>query len=288
MARKKFWIYYNSSNVLEDFCIDEFGVHNAEAGYAFSEKRINHIFQFVVKGVCHLTVGENENKQHYEVREGEAFIIRAGTPHAYVSDSQTGCTRYWLSFSGKRSEEVLRRCGIREDQVIISGIDCVELAKRYNAFYKCIRSEGEHSFKILSNASAILDKLVQANAHGKKENKGSFSDRQLIVKAVMEYIRNHLAEQLNVKDIASKFGYERSYLYRLFLEENGFSVQRYIIMCRINQARYLLVETEKSIYEIANEVGYESYAAFSKIFIREANATPSEYRKNNRQKKGNS
>jgi AraC-like DNA-binding protein/mannose-6-phosphate isomerase-like protein (cupin superfamily) len=286
MARKKFWIYYNSSNVLEDFCIDEFGVHNAEAGYAFSEKRINHIFQFVVKGVCHLTVGKHENARHYEVREGEAFIIRAGTPHSYVSDEKEGCTRYWLSFSGKRSEEVLRRCGIREEQVVIEGIDCVDLTKRYNAFYKCIRSEGEHSFKILSNASAILDRLVKANVRCEKENIGSFSDRQLIVKAVMEYVTNNLSENLNVKDIAYKFGYERSHLYRLFLEENGCSIQRYIIICRINRARYLLVETEMPIYEIAHEVGYESYAAFSKVFIREANLTPSEYRKYNAHKKG--
>ena len=286
MARKKFWIYYNSSNVLEDFCIDEFGVHNADAGYAFSEKRINHIFQFVVKGVCHLSVGEDEAQRHYEVREGEAFIIRAGTPHSYVSDAEVGCTRYWLSFSGKRSEEVLRRCGVDENQVIIKGLDCVDLSKRYNTFYKCIRSEGEHSFKILSNASAILDKIVKANGQREKESGSAFSDRQLIVKAVMEYVRNNLDESLNVKDISYKFGYERSHLYRLFLEENGFSIQRYIIICRINRARYLLVETDKPVYEIAHEVGYESYAAFSKIFIREANLTPSEYRKHNAHKKG--
>ena len=102
----------------------------------------------------------------------------------------------------------------------------------------------------------------------------------------MEYVTNNLSENLNVKDIAYKFGYERSHLYRLFLEENGCSIQRYIIICRINRARYLLVETEMPIYEVAHEVGYESYAAFSKVFIREANLTPSEYRKHNAHKKG--
>ena len=147
--------------------------------------------------------------------------------------------------------------------------------------YKCISTGGENIFIIMSNVWAIFDLLVKGEEQRAKYGENIFSDKQLIVKAVMEYVRNNLAEDLNVKDIAYKFGYERSHLYRLFLNENGFSIQWYIITCRINRARYLLVETKKPVYEIAHEVGYESYAAFSKIFLRETNSTPSAYRKNN-------
>jgi AraC-like DNA-binding protein len=226
-------------------------------------------------------VGEKGNETQYVLREGEAFLIRPGTQHSYVSDEEEGCTRYWLSFSGKRVGEVLRRCGIQDGQIVLRGIDCASLIKRYNALYKCICSGGENAFSILSNVWSVFDVLVKSNAQQAKYGESIFSDRQLLVKAVMEYVRNNLAERLNVKDIAYKFGYERSHLYRLFLDENGFSIQRYIITCRINRARYLLVETNKPVYEIAHEVGYESYAAFSKIFIRETNNTPSDYRKNN-------
>ena len=286
MARRKFWIYYNSSNLTEDFCIDEFGLHSADPGYSFSEKRINHIFQFVVKGVCHLTVGENESQKQYVVREGQTFFMRAGTPHTYLSDETEGCTRYWLSFSGKNAEEILRCCKIQDGQIIIDGVDVAVLAKRYNALYKCISADRDNEFAILSNVADIMDMIAKAGSKRVKYEEGAFSDKQLITKAVMEYIRSNLAGQLSVKDIAYKFGYERSHLYRLFLEENGFSIQRYIIMCRINHARYLLVETKRPIYEIAHEVGYESYAAFSKIFIRETSSTPSDYRKNNSYKQG--
>ena len=264
---------------MEDFSIDEFGLHAADPGYAFSEKRINHIFHFVAKGVCHLMVGENENQKQYVVREGQTFFIRAGTPHTYVSDEEEGCTRYWLSFSGKNAEEIIHCCKIEDEQIIIDGVDFATLAKRYNALYKCIAAGSDNVFAVLSNVSDIMDLISKASSNQVKHQDGAFSDKQLISKAVMEYIRNNLDGHLNVKDIAYKFGYERSHLYRLFLEENGFSVQRYIIMCRINRARYLLVETNKPIHEIAREVGYESYAAFSKIFIREANSTPSNYRK---------
>lgn len=286
MARKKFWIYYNSSNVTEDFCVDEFGVHAAEKGYLFSEKRINHIFHFVVSGVCHLTVGEKGSEKKYTVREGQTFFIRAGTPHSYLSDEEVGYTRYWLSFSGKRVEEVLKRCGILDEQIIIEGVDFTALTKRFNSLYKHISTDGDNTFAILSNATSILDNIAKSSAKQVQYEADKFTDRRLIVKAVMEYVRNNLAETLNVKDIAYKFGYERSHLYRLFLEENGFSIQRYIIMCRINCARYLLVETDKPIHEIAHEVGYESYAAFSKIFIREAGSTPSDYRKRTSYKNG--
>ena len=286
MARRKFWIYYNSSNVMEDFCVDEFGLHVVEAGYSVSEKRINYIFHFVGKGLCHLTIGDNGQEKKYSVKEGQAFIVRAGIPHTYVSDAEIGCTRYWLSFSGKRAEEVLRRCGVKEGQIIIDEIDLAVLTKRYNSLYKHICTDGENTFAILSNVTSIFDMLAKSRAKQEADSEKVFSDKQLIVKAVMEYVRNNLAETLNVKDIAYKFGYDRSYLYRLFLEENGFSIQRYIITCRINRARYLLVETNKPICEIAYEVGYESYAAFSKIFIRETGNAPSMYRKIHSYKNG--
>ena len=281
MARRKFWIYYNSSNLTEDFCIDEFGLHASDPEYSFTEKRINHIFHFVVKGTCHLTMGENEHAEQYTVREGQSFFVRAGTPHTYTADKTEGCTRYWLSFSGHKAEEILRCCKIQDGQIIIDGIDFMLLAKRYNALYKCISTDENNEFVVLSNVADILDIVAKARAKQVKKKEGEISDKQLLAKAVMEYVKGNLAERLNVKDIAYKFGYERSYLYRLFLEENGFSIQQYIIMCRINHARYLLVETNKPIHEIAHEVGYESYAAFSKIFIREAGSTPSDYRKKN-------
>ena len=119
MAKRKFWIYYNSTNLMDDFRVDEFGIHVTEPNYDFSEKRINYIIHFVVKGVCHLTVGEKGSEKYYVLREGEAFLMRAGTQHTYRSDKDEGCTRHWLSFSGKRTEEILRRCGVQDGQIII-------------------------------------------------------------------------------------------------------------------------------------------------------------------------
>ena len=285
MASKKFWIYYNSSNLSSDFCVDEFGWHDTEAGYSFSEKRINHLFQFVLKGECRLTVGEPGKQKEYVVRAGEAFLVRAGTPHTYTSDTEKGCGRYWLSISGNRVDEALRRCGILDGQVVLEGVDTAELTKRYHSLYKCIRKDEENAFKILSHVTALLDMVRRTRKQKVEIEETAFTDRQLIVKAVMQYIKNNLSENSNVKEIANKFGYERSHLYRLFLEENGFSIQRYIIACRMNRARNLLVETDMPIYQIAHEVGYESYAAFSKIFIRETGCSPSTHRKYNTYKK---
>lgn len=281
MSIKNFWIYYNSVHIASDFCVDEFGWHNSDPEYAFQEKRINYIIQFVVKGKCLLTVWEGVNKKEYEVKEGEAFVMFAGTQHRYVADFNEGCARYWLSISGKRAEEALFRCGIKPTQVVYSGFDSAELAKRFHKFYKCIRSDGDISFSLLSNASALLDMVMKVCSKASKFQENAVSERELLVTAVMHYIENNLGEKLNIKDIAYKFGYERSYLYRIFLEEKGYSLQRYILVCRINRARFLLVETDKPVHEIVHEVGYESYASFSRVFIRETGLTPSNYRKYN-------
>ena len=283
MSIKNFWIYYNSVHIASDFCVDEFGWHNSEAGYEFKERRINYIIHFVVKGVCHLTVWENGEQKDYAIKEGEAFVMPAGTLHRYIADHKEACARYWLSLSGKRVEEALSRCGIKPGQVVYEGFDCAEIAKYFHKLHKCIRVGGDRSFSILANASAVLDMVMKVCLKNSAFKENSISDRELLLTAVMRYIENNLGAKLTIKDLAHKFGYERSYLYRMFLEEKGYSLQRYILVCRINRARFLLVETDKPVHIIVHEVGYESYASFSRIFIRETGLTPSNYRKLNSQ-----
>ena len=47
---------------------------------------------------------------------------------------------------------------------------------------------------------------------------------------------------------------------------------------RINEARRLLRETNKSVVDLALEVGYTNPSYFAKLFRRESGLTPSDYR----------
>lgn len=278
LGAKKNWIYYNSNQISSAFCVDEFGGNAFRGKSYFEETRVNHLVQFVYKGVCHLTVWANGEPRDYVVRAGEAFIIRAGVRHSYASDANEPCSRYWFSFSGSESENILRRCRIKNDDVIIKGIPLEEVAEHFFKFYQTLRIKGDSAFAMYSVAYSLLDMLMRINFKSLSVAGNIETENQILINGVVEYIKNNLAT-VTVKGLVVKFGYERSYLYRLFMQARGMSLQEYIIISRIKHARYLLVETQERAEDIAIALGYESYASFSKMFSKRTGFSPVEYRK---------
>lgn len=59
----------------------------------------------------------------------------------------------------------------------------------------------------------------------------------------------------------------------------------YVISLRMNRAKLLLAETDRSITDIATECGYTDFTYFSKQFKKHTNLSPSKFRKDVLQKK---
>ena len=96
---------------------------------------------------------------------------------------------------------------------------------------------------------------------------------------VMEWLREHLDENVSVGDLADVAGLSPSYFRRWFHREVGSSPRDYVTQMRIERAKRLLAETDRSITDIAMELGYSTSAYFTAVFHRETGTTPSEFRR---------
>lgn len=95
-------------------------------------------------------------------------------------------------------------------------------------------------------------------------------------------IESHISEAaFGVEKLSTEMGMSRVQLYRKVQALLQMNVNDYITEIRINKAKTLLRETNKSIAEIAYETGFNSPAYFTTLFRQKQNQTPSEYRKGN-------
>ena len=96
--------------------------------------------------------------------------------------------------------------------------------------------------------------------------------------AAREYIETHSAEKFSLKEMAGALFVNGSYLLRTFKRHTGMTPLSYHHQIRCQKAKVFLAETDQSISEIGEAVGFVSSSHFSHIFRKTVGCSPSEYR----------
>ena len=103
---------------------------------------------------------------------------------------------------------------------------------------------------------------------------------------VLRYIDEHYSDiNLSVESLCGIFGKSRTYLFSLFKEDTGFGLMYHIAKVRIENAKKLLRDSDMTIQEIAEKVGFNSAMSFTRAFKKYENMAPSRYREFNRKGK---
>lgn len=98
------------------------------------------------------------------------------------------------------------------------------------------------------------------------------------VRQCCDYIFSHLHDPIGRTDLARLTGFSETYLSRLFHQETGQSIPRYIQQERVRAACNLLRFSDYSITEISQYLGFSTPHYFTAIFRRQINQTPGAYR----------
>lgn len=99
------------------------------------------------------------------------------------------------------------------------------------------------------------------------------------IRIAKEYISRHYMAPLSLGDIAEMVHLSPVYFSSIFKKETGQTFSDYLIDCRLEAAKKLLRETDMSVLEISESIGYAGAKYFSKLFRNVVGLTPSEYRR---------
>lgn len=108
------------------------------------------------------------------------------------------------------------------------------------------------------------------------EEKENFTS---VINTLVQYIHEHLQEDLNRSELTEVVHLHPDYLSALFSQKMGISLSKYITMERIKEAKRLLLSTDLPINEIAIRTGFPTIPYFSKQFKKLTKLTPNQYRK---------
>ena len=126
--------------------------------------------------------------------------------------------------------------------------------------------------------AARLDALSPPEEGAEEESAEGGEAGSFIVNAALEYMRSHCAEHISLADVADHVYVSQWHLSKLINRHTGQSFFDLIGGMRIDRAKVLLADPAMRVHAVAEEVGYNDVAHFSKSFKRIVGKTPGEYR----------
>lgn len=125
--------------------------------------------------------------------------------------------------------------------------------------------------------SAHLLRHYSTRIHRFKKYEDGLSKRKL--KQAIDYMEEHLGENLSLKDIANELGMSRYYFCHLFKKSTGISPHQYLIRQRVERAKLLLKQPKRTVASIAMECGFANQSHFAKYFRQWTGVNPNQFRR---------
>ena len=216
-------------------------------------------------------------EEYIQAGKGMFLCLCPGTPHAIfgIDNFQSFDIKFSCSDSLTQMLAALPASSVlnRFEDAILKDIfheairgDCfaeeIINAQMTGLIYRLLRKEhnslqaGEN---LLSSAAAVEDKAACFR-----------------LRPAIQYIENHLDEEISVAGLASLCGYNSSYFSTVFRNTCGLSPRNYINSQKISKAKDLLLTTDYSITQISGLLGLQLHT-FSRMFKNTVGISPLQY-----------
>ncbi|MGN0458373.1 MAG: helix-turn-helix domain-containing protein [Eubacterium sp.] len=253
--------YYYPISAGHFFCVN--GYHLVRKNY--NSLLITHIldgsFTYVKDG------------RHITARRGDTVVLNCYEPHEYYTND--GFESIWVHIAGANSVELFEEIE-KTDGNLIKCKDIQHLRKLLFRIFDGLKGENPPTELSLSlDIYKIFTELLNPQS-AKSKGENSYDD---IIQNVKEYIAENLNERLTVNKLAELANMSASHFSRVFKQHTGFSPYDYILILRLNRAKYLLQVTDMTVASIAYEIGFNSESNFIYFFTENEGVSPGKFRK---------
>lgn len=206
-------------------------------------------------------------------RKGDTVILDCYKPHEYGTNN--ALESIWIHIAGANSYDIFKEIEKSEGN-LVKCKDAQHLEKLIFRVFNTMKNEATaNELNYSLDIYKIFTELLNPQTLRKK---GEISCEES-VNLVKNYIADNLNENLTVSKLAQKVSMSSSHFSRIFKQQTGFSPYDYILISRLNRAKYLLQVTDMTVSSIAYEIGFNSESNFIYFFTENEGISPGKFRK---------
>jgi two-component system response regulator YesN len=165
----------------------------------------------------------------------------------------------------------------------MNGLLAIKKIKQYSPTTKIIMLTGYGSKDVIVEAlRAQVDDFLEKPIDIKRTREIIEKTLKLEgkkIERIKNFIQRNITKNARLQDISENINLSPKYISRFFKTHTGSNLSNYKINLRIERAKVLLKETEYTIANISNMIGYQNQESFIRQFKKRVGKTPTEYRK---------
>ncbi len=134
---------------------------------------------------------------------------------------------------------------------------------------------------ILSQLEYLLICLARQMSDEKNASIVFFRDENFhanLANVILRFLRKNIYEKLTLDDICKRFNYSKAFLCKTFKVQMGETLIGCLNRLKIEEAKRLLTETDRSVTDIAGSLGFQEVKYFDAVFKKSTGMTPVKYR----------
>ena len=236
-------------------------IHNVSNQFPYDY----YVFEYVVNGTGHIETPEEK----YTVSGGDFYFLNKLRYHIYYADPDDPYEKIFIVLQGSFVDFLVSSYGLN-DSVYITKCNLNSLMVH---IINLLNREGPINYDKL--ATAILE-MFQQVFPPPYQSKPTTSR---VPEMIKNYIDAHITEKITLEDISNNLYISKSHIERAFKNEYNQTPLAYCAEQKIAQVASMLVTTNYSLSQIAQQLGFTDVKYMSKSFKKIKGKTPMEYKR---------